>query len=191
MFLTAGDAFALSARRLERISQLIHEHLPSVQTITTYAAVRNIEAKTNEELRHLCELGYDDLCVGIETGLDDVLTHVRKGHTTAQAIEQLKRLNAAGIRHCVTLMPGLAGTGRAEESGIAAAELANATKPLLVIPTTASVFPSTGLYGELQRGEFVEASEAEVLEEQIAFLQVADLPHTYYWSALALNSTPV
>lgn len=43
----------------------------------------------------------------------------------------------------------------------------------------------------MQRGEFVEAGEKENLQEQKAFLEYVNLPETYYWSAHALNSTPV
>ena len=77
------------------------------------------------------------------------------------------------------------------ESGIAAAELANKRKPFLIIPTTLGVFAGTELYGKMKRGEFEEAGEKENLQEQKAFLEHVKLPETYYWSAHALNSTPV
>ncbi len=89
------------------------------------------------------------------------------------------------------LMPGLAGKGRGVESGIAAAELANQTQPFLIIPTTLGIFKGTELFEKMRRGEFTEAGEKENLQEQKAFLEYVDLPETYYWSAHALNSTPV
>lgn len=45
-----------------------------------------------------------NLYVGIESGLDDVLAAVRKGHTVHDAVTQLNRLNRAGIRHCMMLI---------------------------------------------------------------------------------------
>lgn len=191
VFLVDGDAFALSADRLEQIAKLVYRYLPSCRTITMYAAVRNIETKTDEQLVRLRKLGINDLYVGIESGLDDVLAAVRKGHTVHDAVTQLNRLNRAGIRHCMMLMPGLAGKGRGIESGIAAAKLANQTKPFLIIPTTLGIFAGTELFEKTQRGEFTEAGEKENLQEQKAFLEHVDLPETYYWSAHALNSTPV
>lgn len=191
VFLVDGDAFALSADRLEQIAKLVYRYLPNCRTITMYAAVRNIETKTDEQLVRLRKLGINDLYVGIESGLDDVLAAVRKGHTVHDAVTQLKRLNHAGIRHCMMLMPGLAGKGRGIESGIAAAKLANQTKPFLIIPTTLGIFEGTELFEKTQRGEFIEAGEKENLQEQKVFLENVDLPETYYWSAHALNSTPV
>lgn len=191
VFLTDADAFALPAARLLRIAELVRAHLPHVTTITTYASVRNVRAKTDVELAALRDAGYDDLYVGLETGLDDVLASTRKGHTTRQAIEQMRRLNAAGIAHCDMLMLGLAGTGRARESGEAAARLLNETRPFLVIPTTLGVFPGTELFEARRRGTFREASEHEVAREQIAFLENVRLPDAYYWAAHALNATPL
>ncbi|MDO5537157.1 MAG: radical SAM protein, partial [Desulfovibrionaceae bacterium] len=183
VFLVDGDAFTLSFSRLKRIAELVHQYLPGCRTITMYAAVRNIKNKTDEQLAELRRLGINDLYVGIESGLDDVLAAVRKGNTVQDADEQLNRLNRAGIRHCMMLMPGLAGRGRGVESGIAAAELANRTRPFLIIPTTASVFPGTELYDQVQRGEFVEAPESENLSELRAFLEHVNLPESYYWAA--------
>lgn len=191
VFLVDGDAFALSADRLEHIAALIHQYLPQCNTITMYAAVRNIKTKTDEQLVRLQELGINDLYVGIESGLDDVLTDVKKGHTVDDAIVQLNRLNRAGIRHCMMLMTGLAGKGRGIESGIAAAKLANQTNPFLIIPTTLGIFEGTILFEQTQRSEFIEAGEKENLLEQKAFLEHVELPETYYWSAHALNSTPI
>lgn len=191
VFLVDGDAFALSAERLEEIADLIHLYLPDCKTITMYAAIRNIRTKTDEELRRLRAKGINDLYVGIESALDDVLESVKKGHTVQQAKDELNRLNEAGIRHCMMLMPGLGGKGRGIESGAAAAELANQTRPFLIIPTTLGVFPGTELWEEVKRGQFVEAGERENLQEQRAFLENVNLPKTYYWSAHALNSMPL
>lgn len=85
-------------------SGFVHEYLSQCKTITMHAAVRNIKTKTDEQLIRLKKLGINDLYVGIESGLDDVLVDVRKGHTVNDAVIQLNRLNHAGIRHCMMLM---------------------------------------------------------------------------------------
>lgn len=50
VFLVDGDAFALSADRLDQIAKLVHRYLPHCRTITMYAAVRNIETKQMSSL---------------------------------------------------------------------------------------------------------------------------------------------
>ena len=191
VFLVDGDAFCLSADRLKRIATLIHHYLPDCETITMYSSIANIKTKTDSELVELRDIGINDLYVGIESGLDDVLISIRKGHLVSDAILQLNRLNKAKIRHSMLLITGIAGKGRGIESGIAAAKLANETKPFLIVPTTIGLFEGTVLSEQAKRGEFIEAGEKENLQEQQAFLEHVDLPQTFYWAGHALNSTPI
>jgi|GEM_PF-4023512 len=69
-----------------------------------YAAIRNIMRKSDDDLKNLRELGVNDLYVGIESGMEDVLKSLNKGNTVEQAREQCLRLNACGIAHMDMLM---------------------------------------------------------------------------------------
>lgn len=191
IFLVDGDVFALSTQRLEEIINCIHRYFPECNTLSMYAAVRNVKAKTDDELIHLQRLGVNDLYVGHESGLEEVVSHINKGHTLQDSYEQMERLNRVGIRHHCLLMPGLGGKGKGVESGLAAAKLANATKPGIIIFTTLALFPGTKIYEEAERGEFIEASEKEILLEQKTVLENVDLPDTFLWANHVLNSTPI
>ena len=92
VFLEHGDAFVLSADRLLKIADAIHRKLPRVETIAMYASIQNIKSKTDEELRQLRAAGIHGLDIGVESGLDDALTYMNKGHTAKEAREQLLRL---------------------------------------------------------------------------------------------------
>ena len=50
-----------------------------------YASIQNIKAKTDEELKELRGLGINDLYVGIESGVEEVVSHINKGHSVEQA----------------------------------------------------------------------------------------------------------
>lgn len=56
----------------------------------------------------------NELYVGIESGLDDVLKYLDKGTTVDDVRRQCARLNSIGMRHMSLLMPGAAGKGRGE-----------------------------------------------------------------------------
>ena len=103
VFLENGDAFCLSAERLKRIADAIHEKHPKVNTIAMYASIQNIRGKTDKELRMLHECGINDLNIGVESGLDVALERLNKGHTADEAIYELKRLNDAGIECSCTV----------------------------------------------------------------------------------------
>ncbi len=71
VFLENGDAFVLSADKLIEIAELIHMYLPRVETIAMYASIKNIQGKTDDELKALRQLGINELNIGVESGLDD------------------------------------------------------------------------------------------------------------------------
>ena len=106
VYLVGADPFAVSASNLERVINLIRKYLPNVKVISMYAAIRNIMSKSDAQLERLKNLGVNDLYVGVESGLDDVLSHLNKGNTVADVRRQCQRLNAVGIRHMSLLMLG-------------------------------------------------------------------------------------
>ena len=91
VFLVNGDAFCLSANELVTIADMVHEALPHVQSIGCYARIPNVAAKTDDELALLAAKGYADINIGVESGLDDVLTFMNKGYDVALAREQFAR----------------------------------------------------------------------------------------------------
>lgn len=191
VFLMDGDVFSLSAQRLEEKLKLIKSYMPEIEVFSMYAAVRSIKSKSDEELLRLKELGVNDLYVGYETGLDDVLEFMNKGTTLEDSVQQAQRLNDAGIHHRALFMLGVAGKGRGEESAVAAAKLINQVRPDMARFTTLTVFPGTALEEEVRTGRFVEAGEKENLIEEKIALENIELPDLHFWASHVLNSTPV
>lgn len=191
IFLMDGDVFSLSANKLEEKINLIREYMPEIETLSMYAAVRSIKSKSDEDLKRLKELGVNDLYIGYETGLDDVLGIMNKGTNLQDSIEQAERLNEAGIRHNALFILGLAGKGRGEESGLAAAKLINKIKPQVARIATLSVFPESDLEKDVQAGVFQVAGEKENLIEQKTILENIDIPELYFWASHATNTAKV
>ena len=132
VFLEHGDAFVLSADRLLKIADAIHRKLPRVETIAMYASIQNIKSKTDEELRQLRAAGIHGLDIGVESGLDDALTYMNKGHTSAEAREQLLRLTEAGVDYSFNAILGCGGAELWKENADATADLINAVQPNLL-----------------------------------------------------------
>ena len=156
-----------------------------------YGAVRSIKSKTDEELIRLRQLGVNELHIGFESGLDDVLTKMNKGTALSDSKEQAARLHKAGIRFNGTFILGLAGKGRGEENGRATAALINEIKPQLVRMMTLSIFDDAPLAEDVKKGLFEEAGEKEILTEEKTVLENLELPELYFWANHILNSTPV
>ena len=191
IYLVGADPFAISASRLEVVIELIRRYFPAIETVTMYAAVRNIMSKTDAQLKRLRELGVNELYVGVESGLDDVLKFLNKGNTVEDVRQQCARLNAIGMRHMSLLMTGAAGKGRGEESALATAELMNEIKPSMMLLTTMSAFPGTELDSDIKAGRFTPAGEKEILTEEKIFLERLNLPSTYFWAAHSLDSVRI
>lgn len=191
VFLVGGDPFALPFKRLRRIGELVHEHIPGIKTIGCYASVRNILAKTPEQLRELADLGYAGLNIGLETGLDDVLSFMEKGNTVDEAREAIARLNDAGIPFTLNFVMGLAGAGRGTENAIADAAIVNESQPQLIIVTALNVWPDTKLLEYVEAGEFTPPTLREIILEEAAFLRATDCKDTFFFGMHELNPVRV
>ncbi len=191
VFLMDGDVFSLSADKLEEKLEFIRRYMPSIETFSMYAAVRSIKNKSDADLARLKELGVNDLYIGYETGLEDVLAFMNKGTTLQDSIEQAQRLNDAGIHHRALFMLGVAGKGRGEESALAAANLVNTIKPDMARFITMTVFPDTPLAEDVAAGRFEEAGELEILMEERTVLENINLPEMHFWASHVLNSIPL
>ena len=101
-------------------------------------------------------------------------------------IEQLGRLDAAGITYTTFYIIGMGGRGAGKASGEATARMFNQVHPTRITTTGMTVFPHTPLAEMKTRHEFVEASEREKIEELQAFLKALTID-TFYDGIHYLN----
>lgn len=171
VFLLNGDAFVLSADTLLEIASFIHEHLPNVQTISTYASILNIFDKSVDQLKQLRAAGINELYIGLESGHDQVLANICKGYTSAQALAMMQRLDQAGIDYYTIILSGVAGKGLGVENALATAALLNQVDSCGVFPMSLVLMEGTKMYDQKRRGDFVEPSEHERLLEVKTLLE--------------------
>ncbi len=191
IFLVNGDAFVLSANRLKKIAQLIADYFPECKTISMYSSIRNIQSKSDEDLKELKRCGINDLYVGIESGWGQVVSHIKKGHTIEEAKTELARLNEVGINHIAGLMLGVAGRAKGLENAEHTAAFLNETKPKLIWAGTLGLFEGTPLSKEVEKGLFMPASEIEILEEEKALIRSINLENVPFYGIHPTNTLPV
>ena len=188
IYLLNGDPFSLSADKLKAIARLIHKHLPNCETISMYASIDNIKSKTKEELEALRALGINDLYIGVETGYDQALKHINKGNTAKEAANQLQRLNEASIDFISIIMYGVAGQGKGVENAIATAELLNSVQSKAIAVMNLTLIPTTTLYQESIKGDFVESSQQEKLIELKILIENLDLKDDTLFSSIHISN---
>ncbi len=191
VFLEHGDPFTMPAEQLLKIAELIHQKLPRVETIAMYASIQNIRRKTDAELRRLRDAGINGLDIGVESGLDEALTMMNKGHTAQESIEQLQRLKKAGYDFTLNIILGCGGAELWRENAEATAAMINAVQPRQIFTGTLHAEPGCKLYGEMQSGAFHECTFRQLLDEQELLLSRLDLEKCYYFSSHPSNVMPM
>ena len=191
VFLEHGDAFVLSAERLLRMADAVHQKLPKVEAIAMYASIQNIKTKTDEELRQLRDAGIHGLDIGVESGLDAALTYMNKGHTAAEAREQLLRLAEAGMDYSFNAILGCGGAELWQENADATADLINAVQPHLLFIGSLHAQPGCRLYQDMRSGAFKECTIGQLLDEQERLIRRLNLKDTYYFGSHPSNLVPM
>lgn len=159
-----GNPYALSVEKLEKIALLVRKYLPKAK-ISTYARVDDFKRKSVEDIRHLMDLGFEDILIGVESADDEALAYMNKGYTGKDVLEQLKKVEASGVSYRVIYLGGIAGAGKCEESAKKTAKVLNELNPYMMFITSVAVLPGTELYNEVKMGKFIEASELERIKE--------------------------
>lgn len=180
VFLGDGNAFGLETGKLLKLLEMIHMYFPACEGINMDATVTNVMEKTDEELRELKAAGVDELYLGIETGLDDVLTFMLKDHDLQQVYAAIKRLYEAGLTYDAHMMTGIAGKGRGQENAEALARFYNRTKPRKIVNFSMFLHRETPLYKDIETGRFEPADELENLMEERRLLELLEVENVKY-----------
>nr|WP_307760298.1 radical SAM protein [uncultured Peptostreptococcus sp.] len=167
VFLLNGNPFVLKADRLIKIAELIHKYIPTVEVISMYASIKDIESKSDEELKAIKEAGISDLYIGVESGNQKALEFINKGNTVDEAVKEMKRLDQYGYYYYAMVLTGLMGEGveKAIENGKMTGEMLSKVNCRAIFPMSVTLVPGTELWEMTQRGEYKEATEYDRLVE--------------------------
>jgi len=177
VFWTGANPFAMGYENLKLRALTVRDYLIKCQTIAMFASIRDIKSKNTKQLRKLRTMGINGLSIGMESGDDETLAFMNKGYTSADIVEQLAKLDGAGIEYYLVYMTGLAGKGNGRRNALNTAEVLNQISPYFVENPfflnidSLTLFPDTELYRMAQQGEFIPAGEKERLEELITLLK--------------------
>lgn len=191
IFLVNGEPFVLSTERLIEIGEMINDYFPEIEVITCYASIKNLKNKSLEDLKKLRALKYNQLHIGLESAYDPALEQMNKGFTQAEAYENLEKLQAAGIEWDAIVMLGVAGNENSELHIKQTAALINQFPPYMVSVMSTSVTKGSELEVLRDKGEFVESTEREMLQEEIMLLRLLAFEDAYFFGSHNYNLVPV
>ncbi len=170
VYFCGSNPFALPTRILKQYIEVLRKNFPHFSRLSMQSRIPDIARKSMDELRELRALGLEHLYIGTENGNEEVLAWMNKGHRASDTVEQLSRLNEAGITFTNFYVLGLGGKGKGQESALATAAMFNKVNPQRITTTGLTLLPNTEIAAIAARGEFQEASEREKIEELHTFL---------------------
>ena len=171
VFFTGANPFVLTTDKLKTLAKMVGEYCPNYQSIGCFGRITDISTKSVDELKELRVLGYNGLTFGVETGDDEALAFMNKGFRASDVLEQCKKLEAAGIDYNFFYLTGISGAGRGEIGARATAELFNQLHPLIIESSMLTIYKTSELYQEIQRGNWKEEGEIEKLAELKALIE--------------------
>lgn len=180
VFLADGDALMRRTDELIEILGLIYGLFPECERVTCYASPTSIQVKSEEELRLLRQSGLQMVYMGLESGCDEVLTRMNKGHTAAGIVAAGQKARRCGLMLSVTAISGLGSKELWREHAIQTAEAFSAMNPEYIGLLTLMVEPGTPLADWVREGSFHVLSAMEVLKEMEVFLQHIDSPGSVF-----------
>ena len=193
VFLCDGDAIDLPMDYLLTVLDALRRAFPRLRRVTTYAGPLSTLRKTPEELKTIREAGLHRAYLGVETGDDALLKHVRKGVGADGMLEAGQRLVAAGFDLWAIVITGLEGGGKdaLERNAALTAQMINAMRPNHLSSMTLMAIEGTPLYREVQRGELTLQTPFETLLETRELVRQIELDGLHYTSNHASNYLPI
>lgn len=190
IFWTGANPFAMSYENLKLRALTVRDYLIKCQTMSMFASIRDIMDKEVWQLKKLRTMGINGLSIGTESGDDDTLALAGKGYTSADIIEQCRKLDEAGIEYYFVYMTGLAGKGRGYHNAVNSAKLFSQLNPYFISVDSLTLFPDTELSRMEQEGRFIPAGEKERLQELQVFIRNLQI-RTHLFANSSSNFYPV
>jgi len=206
IFFLDGNAMVIPYKKLLELTGYAHSLFPKLNRIGTYAHAKDILAKSDEELRSLCDSGLKIVYIGIESGNNQQLAKAGKRVTADEIVAAFHKCFRAGITPSGTIILGLAGNdNKLAESHIKdTAELVNRASPTHVIKSDklpawyisclALMFPEgSDVARDTASGKFIPQTAKGILHEMKMLIENIndDVKNCVFRSNHASNYLPI
>lgn len=170
-FLGDANSLLLPPEYLTEAIQYIKSAFPTLLRFTIYGRTKSAAEKKLEDMIAFKKAGLHRIHFGVESGSNRVLSFMKKGVTADEHIEGCRKTKEAGISCSVYVMPGLGGMKWSEEHALETARVINESEPDYVRLRSLEIFPKTGLSRAVAEGNFIEATEEQIVRELRLFIE--------------------
>lgn len=173
IFLCDGDALCLSNEKLMRILTRISEIFPECKRVSVYGTARDINRKSDAELKQLLDAGMEMIYMGAESGSQKVLDKIHKDVTVQEQIDAVKKAENVGIKTSVTFISGLAGLEGWEDHAIATGKMITEMNASYASLLTLMLDPAAPIMKDIQSGKMTLLTPEQVVGETYLLLEHA------------------
>lgn len=170
IYLTGGNPFALPTKRLLEVFDAVEERIPTVKGYGGFCRIMDVARKTDDELATLASRGVSGITIGAESGFDEALAFMEKGHTAADIVSQGQRLRKAGIPFTFFYLAGMAGAGRGQQNALASARVFSEAGPSRILVVTLTPTQRWPLAADIRAGRWAAPTEKEMAREIQTFV---------------------
>jgi biotin synthase-like enzyme len=173
-FLQDANSLIMRTNELVEVIKFLKQTLPSITRVTSYGRSKTAAKKKLEELIQLHDAGLSRLHIGLESGYDPILQYIDKGVTAADHIVGGRKIVESGISLCEYVVLGLGGKKMWREHATETARVLNQINPDFIRVRTLTIKPGMPLYDEVKKGNFIRATDEEIIEEEKLFIEHLD-----------------
>ena len=180
-FLQDANTLIMRTPELVEVIKFLKKTLPSITRVTSYGRSKTAAKKKLEELKQLHRAGLTRLHIGLESGYDPLLKYMDKGVTAAEHIVGGRKIVESGISLCEYVVLGLGGKKMWREHATETARVLSEIDPDFIRVRTLTIKQGMPLYDEVKNGNFVRATDEEIVEEEKLLIKNLDC-HSYFVS---------
>jgi radical SAM superfamily enzyme YgiQ (UPF0313 family) len=174
-FLQDANSLLMKTGDLVEALSYLRRRFPSIERVTSYARSRTLAQKSGEDLAAIRAAGLDRLHVGLETGDDSLLAHVKKGVDSEGLIKGGRKALEAGFELSEYWMPGLGGKAFSKTHALQTARVLSAINPHYIRSRPFRPLPGTQMYEDCQKGDLVLLTPQEELDELRRTMEALDV----------------
>ena len=187
VFVMDGDAFVMPMKDWTWLLGEIKDKLPWVNRVTSYANLKSIKMKSDEDLKKLHDMGIKAVFLGLESGHAQVREDIRKGGTPEELIYHCQRLRNSGIKLVTIVLMGLGQTELSLEHARETGKVLTAIDPEAVSVLSLIPLPNTPLGQAFEAGAFKVPDDIGMIAELRELVKHTDLSRGAFRSVHASN----
>jgi radical SAM superfamily enzyme YgiQ (UPF0313 family) len=171
IFFPDGNTIAMKTDDLCEICLFSKNIFPDLERITVYGGAQFIHKKGLKGLKQLAKAGLSRIHLGLESGDDVILKHIKKGTNSLEQIEAGRWVIDAGIELSVYVILGIGGMNRTKFHAKETARVLNKIAPDFIRLRTFVPKINTPLLDDVQSGAFRMLGPRGVLKETLSLIK--------------------